>query len=280
MALAQLANRKVREPSMGKVAADVEAWERAEIARSDQEALHTPPRQLAADETQMARYMAPPLDSAFPLEYAYALLGNIAGQTVLDLGCGSGENSLLLARRGAQVFGVDISESLLALARQRLAVNGCADAPVQFVPASAHRLPIPDASVDVVLGIAILHHLDLDATSREVLRVLRPGGRAIFEEPVRDSQLFRAVRKLIPYRAPDVSPFERPLTTPELERFGMPFQLTNRRRFRLPFVSVVQVAPILRRWTMAACRLDGWLLKRLPRLGRLSSVTVFELTKT
>jgi hypothetical protein len=109
--------------------------------------------------------------------------------------------------------------------------------------------------------------------------VLRPGGRAIFEEPVRDSQLFRAVRRLIPYRGPDVSPFERPLTTPELERFAGPFRLTNLRRFRLPFVSLVQIVPILRRWTKGACRLDGWLLRRFPRLGRLSSVTVFEVTK-
>jgi SAM-dependent methyltransferase len=254
-------------------------WERAEIARSDQEALHTPPRQLAADESQVARYMAPPLETVFPLEYAYALLGNVAGLTVLDLGCGSGENSLLLARRGAQVVGVDISESLLALARRRLALNGCGDAAVQFVPASAHRLPIPDASVDVVLGIAILHHLDLDVTSREVFRVLRPGGRAIFKEPVRDSWLVRTVRSLIPYRAPDVSPFERPLTTPELKQFGAPFRFTHLRSFMLPFVSAVQVAPVVRRWTKAAYRVDGWLLKRLPFLSRFSSITVFELTK-
>jgi SAM-dependent methyltransferase len=272
--------RKVRWADMGQVAANVDVWERAEIARSDQEALHTPSRQLAADEAQVARYMAPPLDSVFPLEYAYALLGNVAGRTVLDLGCGSGENSLLLARRGAEVIGVDISESLLALARERLAVNGCASAPVHFVPASAHRLPIPDASVDVVLGIAILHHLDLDATSREVFRVLRPGGRAVFEEPVRDSKLFRAVRNLIPYRAPDVSPFERPLTTPELEGFGRLFRVTNRRAFRLPFVSLVHIAPILRRWIDHACRIDGWLLRRFPRLSTLSSVTVFEVTKS
>lgn len=265
---------------MGEVAANVDAWERAEIERSDQEALHTPSHRLAADETQMARYMTPPLDSVFPLEYTYALLGDVAGRTVLDLGCGSGENSLLLARKGAEVIGVDISESLLALARERLAVNGCAGAPVRFVPASAHRLPMPDASVDVVLGIAILHHLNLDATSREVFRVLRPGGRAIFEEPVRDSQLFRAVRNLIPYRQADVSPFERPLTTPELERFGQFFRVTNRRSFRLPFVSLVQLAPPLRRWTGPACRLDGWLLRRFPRLSSLSSVTVFELTKS
>jgi ubiquinone/menaquinone biosynthesis C-methylase UbiE len=262
------------------VATNFDAWERAEIARSDEEARHTPSYQLAADERQVARYMAPSRATPFPLEYAYALLGDVAGRTVLDLGCGSGENSLLLARRGAAVIGVDISESLLALASQRLALNGCAGAAVHFVPASAHRLPIPDASVDVVLGIAILHHLDLDATSREVFRVLRNGGRAIFEEPVRDSRLYRAARRLIPYQAPDVSPFERPLTTAELTRFSARFRLSNLRRFRLPFVSLVHVVPILRQWTDAAHRLDASLLRRFPRLGGLSSVTVFEIQKS
>jgi ubiquinone/menaquinone biosynthesis C-methylase UbiE len=262
------------------VVTDFDAWERAEIERSDQEARHTASQHLAADEHQIARYMAPPLDSAFPLEYAFALLGDVNGRTVVDLGCGSGENSLLLARRGATLIGVDISESLLALAAQRLAMNGCADARVRFVPASAHRLPIPDASVDVVLGIAVLHHLDLDSTSNEVFRVLRPGGRAIFMEPVRDSRLFRAVRKLIPYRAPDVSPFERPLTTPELRRFSSPFQMTNQRRFRLPFVSLVHVVPMLRQSTKTAYRLDRWLLRQLPFLQWLSSVTVFQIVKS
>jgi len=248
---------------MGEVATNFDAWERAEIARSDQEALHTPSRQLAADETQMARYMAPPLDSVFPLEYAYALLGNVTGRAVLDLGCGSGENSLLLARRGAKVIGVDISESLLALARQRLEVNGCGGAAVRF-PARPRR--------------TACRSLTRQSTSSSVSRFsiiwtwmphrerssgcFGPGGRAIFEEPVRDSQLFRAVRKLIPYRAPDVSPFERPLTTPELDRFAGPFRLTNLRRFRLPFVSLVQIArgfvdgPARRAGSTAGCS-DG-----------------------
>jgi SAM-dependent methyltransferase len=138
---------------------------------------------------------------------------------------------------------------------------------------------VPDASVDVVVGIAILHHLDLDVTSREVFRVLRPGGRAIFKEPVRDSWLIRSIRDLIPYRAPDISPFERPLTTQELQQFAGPFSCTRLRSFRLPLVSAVQVAPVMSRWTDAAYRVDGWLLKTLPFLSRFSSITVFELTK-
>jgi ubiquinone/menaquinone biosynthesis C-methylase UbiE len=91
---------------------------------------------------------------------------------VLDFGCGSGQNSLLLARRGARVVGVDISHSLIELARRRLHANGVAGA-ASFVVGSAHDLPIRSDSVDVVFGIAILHHLDLASCAREVHRVLK-----------------------------------------------------------------------------------------------------------
>src|SRR6185295_8169989 len=98
-------------------------WESAEILRSDIEANLTRDSRLVADEANLRRYLDPPLDTAFPLEYAYALLGDVRGRTVLDFGCGSGQNSLLLARRGARVVGVDISASLIELARRRLRAN-------------------------------------------------------------------------------------------------------------------------------------------------------------
>ena len=147
-------------------------WERAEIERSRRDAEHTAASvRLRADERHLERYLDPPLDTAYPLEYAYAVLGDVRSRLVLDLGCGAGENSLLLALRGARVLGVDISEAMLQLAGKRLAINGLADR-ANFVAASCHDLPLPDASVDVVLGIAILHHLDLPFTAREVRRVL------------------------------------------------------------------------------------------------------------
>src|SRR5215212_3502171 len=99
-------------------------WEATEIHRSGIEARLTSDSRLVADPTNIARYMNPPLDTAFPLEYAYALLGDVRGRTVLDFGCGSGENTLLLARRGAIVIGVDISRSLIELAERRLQLNG------------------------------------------------------------------------------------------------------------------------------------------------------------
>jgi len=258
--------------------ASKQVWESAEIERSGIEASLTKDVGLVADERNVRRYLNPPKDTAFPLEYSYALLGDVRGRTVLDFGCGSGQNSLLLARRGARVVGVDISAALIELAGRRLEANGVRDA-ASFVVGSAHDLPVRSGSIDVVFGIAILHHLDLAASAREVLRVLKPGGRAIFQEPVRDSRLVRAIRKCIPYRAPDVSPYERPLTSPELREFSRPFASSTIRAFSLPFVNAVQVIPPLRRYVFTAYRYDQRLLNWMPALTPYCGVRVLELTK-
>ena len=96
--------------------ADKRVWESAEIQRSALEAAHTPDSRLVSSQANLNRYVAPPLDTVFPLEYAFAVLGEVRGHRVLDLGCGSGENTLLLARRGARLVSVDISASLIRLA--------------------------------------------------------------------------------------------------------------------------------------------------------------------
>jgi ubiquinone/menaquinone biosynthesis C-methylase UbiE len=253
-------------------------WEQAEILRSDVEARQTPPERLIADQTQVTRYLNPPLDTAYPLEYAHALLGNIKGKRVLDFGCGSGENTLVLAMRGAHVTAVDISPSLLALAARRLALNHVG-ADTEFVAASAYEMPVEDNSVDALLGIAILHHLDLAKAANEIWRVLKPGGLAVFQEPVRDSAIVRGLRKLIPYKAEDVSPYERPLTTAELKGFAAAFSVEAWRSFSLPFINVMQVVPGMRDYVIPAYQLDKNVIAKFPGLSHFAGIRVIGLRK-
>jgi SAM-dependent methyltransferase len=256
---------------------DFAAWENAEVVRSGVEASLTSSESLRIGPRTRARYLAPPADTAYPLEYAYHLLGDVRGKDVLDLGCGNGGNTALLALRGARVCGLDISPELIDLARVRLAMNGIAG-DVRFLVGSAHEIDLPDASVDVVFGIAILHHLDLKKTAAEAHRVLRPGGRAIFQEPVRNSPTIRAIRRLIPYHAPDVSPYERPLTREELAQFAQPFRSVRSRAFVLPHVALAQVLPGMRRHVGPAYRLDRALLRFKP-LEYYAGARVFEVVK-
>src|SRR4051812_37789049 len=102
----------------------IKQWEQVEIERSASEASHVDDTYLVYHEGHMARYQDPPADTCYPLEYCYHLLGDVRGKRVLDFGCGSGENTILLSRRGAHVYAMDISESLIKVARQRLAING------------------------------------------------------------------------------------------------------------------------------------------------------------
>ena len=257
---------------------EMQTWERAEIARSSVEASLTMDGRLRETPRNLARYERPASTTVYPLEYSYSLLGDVRGKRIIDFGCGSGANAIHLANRGAVVCGVDISEDLIRLAARRLAVNGRAGG-AAFVVGSAHDLPFPDASIDVVFGIAILHHLDLGLVSKEVARVLRAGGRGIFQEPVRNSAAIRFLRSLIPYRAPDVSPFERPLTDGELRAFAAPFASIRTRAFTLPHVQVGQILPVVKKQVDRLYRSDAALLRAIPGLEYYAGIRVIEVTR-
>ncbi len=102
---------------------------------------------------------------------------------MLDFGCGAGEMSILLASQGFEACGFDISESNVALAEKNAAHHKVAER-TTFVASVAEVLPYPDEHFDVVAGLDILHHVDIPLAMQECYRVLKPGGFAIFREPV------------------------------------------------------------------------------------------------
>jgi ubiquinone/menaquinone biosynthesis C-methylase UbiE len=100
------------------------------------------------------------------------------GHRVLEIGCGTGNLALLVARRyrGATVVGLDPDPLALGRARRKATRDSL---PVQWDLGSAGDLPYPDASVDRVLSALMFHHLDRAEKHRalsEIKRVLRPGG--------------------------------------------------------------------------------------------------------
>jgi ubiquinone/menaquinone biosynthesis C-methylase UbiE len=108
---------------------------------------------------------------------AARLSGVAAGDTVADIGCGTGTAARHAARLGASVTGVDPAPAMLRLAR--LFTRRSAQA-VRYVQGSAEALPLPDSSVSAAWSIACVHHwADLDAGLDEARRVLKPGGRLV-----------------------------------------------------------------------------------------------------
>lgn len=100
------------------------------------------------------------------------------GQRLLEIGCGTGNLALLVARLhpGVEVTGLDPDRRALARARRKAARRGT---PVRWDRGFAQELPYPDATFDRVLSSLMLHHLEADdkvAALREARRVLRPGG--------------------------------------------------------------------------------------------------------
>ncbi|HEV7395967.1 MAG TPA: asparagine synthase (glutamine-hydrolyzing) [Pyrinomonadaceae bacterium] len=256
----------------------IQQWEKEEISRSAIESAYTLKGQLRYSDSEINRFLQARADTIYPLEYSHYLLGDVAGKTVLDFGCGAGKSSVLLARRNAKVIAMDISEPIMKVAKERLVKNEIFNS-VSFINASAHNIPLADESVDLVFGIAILHHLHLQLVSREVYRILKKGGRAIFQEPVRNSKVIKLLRGLIPYQAEDVSPFERPLTDEELSDFGGEFSQYRSKAFTLPYINLAGILPVANKFINPLQRFDGAVLRKFPSLDYYATVRVIEMVK-
>jgi SAM-dependent methyltransferase len=192
----------------------------------------------------------------------------------LDYGCGHGMAAVVMARAGAAVTAFDLSPGYVDEARQRAAANG-----VRFkcVVADGEDLPFPDSTFDAVWGNAILHHLDLAKAGRELHRVMKPGGVAVFCEPWGGNPLLAFARRRLPYPGKHRTPDEKPLIRSDLVPLRAIFPTLQMQGF--------QLFGMLRRvWrSRIVCRmcdgLDVRLLRWFPALGNWCRYAVITLRR-
>jgi ubiquinone/menaquinone biosynthesis C-methylase UbiE len=110
-------------------------------------------------------------------DYLISLGGFKRSEKILELGCGTGVfTEKIFSATGAQIIAVDISPELLAQAEKKIKQ-------VTFQAANAMQLCFENESFDAVYGSSILHHLEMEQSAREILRILKKKGRMVFAEP-------------------------------------------------------------------------------------------------
>jgi 2-polyprenyl-3-methyl-5-hydroxy-6-metoxy-1,4-benzoquinol methylase len=142
------------------------------------------------------------------------------GTTALEIGCGSGVFTEILARSGANILAVDISEDLLQIAFSR----NLPPEQVQFV-AKRFEDCVLNGPFDAVVGSSVLHHLEIKPALEKIFELLKPGGRMCFTEPnMLNPQIM--IQKNIPWikerlnDSPDETAFFRWSLQSMLEKIG------------------------------------------------------------
>ena len=155
-------------------------------------------------------------------------LGPVRGRRVLELGSGAGEGAVFFALQGAQVTATDLSPAMLEVVKRVAAHHHVS---VDTRVASAEDLKsFDDASFDVVYVGNLLHHVNLPRCLDEVRRVLKPGGRAAFWDPLAHNPAIKVYRRMATaVRTED----EHPIRRSELGLFTSRFGAVRKRCFWL-----------------------------------------------
>jgi ubiquinone/menaquinone biosynthesis C-methylase UbiE len=125
------------------------------------------------------------------------IMQRATGKIVLEYGCGPGTHSFRLATVAERVVGIDLSGVAIEKARERARNGGVHN--VEFHVMDAEQLTFPGATFDLVCGRAIVHHLNVARCFETVSQVLKPGGAALFQEPLGHNPVINLYRKRTPH---------------------------------------------------------------------------------
>jgi ubiquinone/menaquinone biosynthesis C-methylase UbiE len=251
--------------------------------RVDLEAQITDARAVAIDRTRFER-----MDTDFNRwvnripwrQYLFRFLGPLDGKVLLDIGCGYSMTPIIFALAGATVYAIDVAPKTIAANQWFAAYAGVADR-VHLHVGPAETLPFGNAMFDLAYGGAALHHLQLDRAAAEIARVLKPGGRGGFQDPLGHNMALEFVRDRLAYADKHpVKGTDLPLRLADVDRFGRHFSSYTYRGFELyaMLAKPLKLGPRtkLRR---ALTAFDSALFDTLPYLQRYARFVITCVTK-
>lgn len=191
------------------------------------------------------------------------------GESVLEYGCGPGSNAFDLAKKGAEVYAIDISDVAIELALEEAKRQGVElDCRVM----DAENLTFGDDSFDLICGSGILHHLDLKKAYSELQRTLKTGGRAVFFEPLGHNPIINLYRNLTPaMRTED----EHPLLMKDIDLLNSYFK-----EVKITYFNLLSTAGSFLPFLVSPLnKVDDFLFKRIPFLRKHAWIIVLEISQ-
>ena len=207
-------------------------------------------------------------------------LGNLEGKKVLELGCGRGWFTKILATMGAEVWTFDISAEAVRETRSMAEKLNFQDK-VHVGQMPAEKLTYDSGMFDIVVGNAILHHLDLNTSVKQIRRVLRKGGKASFMEPLGHNPLLNLYRWITPHLRTDD---EAPMLIEQFTIFEDNFTKFEHEEYYLTALFallwyIIGVKSQILRTRDFLFRLDELILKAFPFAKRYCWYSILEFEK-
>jgi ubiquinone/menaquinone biosynthesis C-methylase UbiE len=228
---------------------------------------------------------------------ARAYFGDIAGKTILEIGCGTGEISVWFAKNNATIYGMDISNESIAIANRRSAENGTGDK-THFLVSPAEHTSFANDFFDIVFINVSLHHLEVETALQEIKRILKPTGLFVAVEPfvfsktIQNIRTSKIVTKLYPVR--QETPTERILFADDLLAIQKVFSSVTFLPYRIFSPFIFKIKPLFfwlanicyrhepdieqrrRRMNRAFQNFDAKILRIFPFMKFLSRYIVFK----